>query len=101
MGDIAPRMLLTHDNLYLGSEGGMHNRARPLHATHLALRSCPGVHVADNFLYITIAMVLASFTILPALDSEGNPLLPDPDYSTGLGGIWCVGLRCSGQDCCR
>ncbi|OJT09761.1 O-methylsterigmatocystin oxidoreductase [Trametes pubescens] len=51
-------------------------------------RSCPGMHVADNFLYIVIATVLAAFTISPAEDAAGNPILPDADYSSGLGGIW-------------
>lgn len=63
-----------------------------LHALHLtpimAHSSCPGMHVADNFLYIVIATVLAVFTISPAEDAEGNSILPDPDYSSGLGGIW-------------
>lgn len=54
----------------------------------VAHRSCPGMHVADNFLYIVIATVLAAFTISPAEDAEGNSILPDPDYSSGLGGIW-------------
>ncbi|KAL1941278.1 hypothetical protein VTO73DRAFT_7490 [Trametes versicolor] len=50
-------------------------------------RSCPGMHVADNFLYIVIATVLAAFTVSPAEDAAGNSILPDPDYSSGLGGI--------------
>ncbi|KAI0353745.1 cytochrome P450 [Trametes cingulata] len=50
-------------------------------------RSCPGVHVADSFLYIVIVTVLASFTISPALDEDGRHVLPDSNYSSGLGGI--------------
>ncbi|KAI0773252.1 cytochrome P450 [Trametes elegans] len=53
-------------------------------------RSCPGLYVADNFLYITIATMLASFTISPALGADGKPILPDPNYSAELGGIWYV-----------
>ena len=51
---------------------------------------CPGSHLADNFLFILIASTLASFDILPEVDDIGRPVLPDFDYSPGLGGVWYV-----------
>lgn len=43
-------------------------------------RVCPGQHLADNSLFIVIAMVLAVFDILPA-DKE----TPEPDFSKSEG----------------
>ncbi|KAF8686461.1 cytochrome P450 [Rhizoctonia solani] len=39
-------------------------------------RSCPGVHMAESTLFITMATLLALFDIRPVRDQEGNEVLP-------------------------
>ncbi|CAE6449146.1 unnamed protein product [Rhizoctonia solani] len=40
-------------------------------------RSCPGVHMAESTLFITMATLLALFNIRPARDEQGNEVLPE------------------------
>ncbi|KAI5116387.1 hypothetical protein M0805_006559 [Coniferiporia weirii] len=46
-------------------------------------RTCPGMHLADAFLFITISTILTLFNISPELDKQGQPILPKIVYSTG------------------
>jgi hypothetical protein len=47
--------------------------------------SGPGIHLAANSLFITIARILWAFEILPGLDSEGNEIPADIEaYEPGL-----------------
>ncbi|KAF5372980.1 hypothetical protein D9758_001784 [Tetrapyrgos nigripes] len=39
-------------------------------------RQCPGQHLALNSLFINISRLLWGFDITPALDEQGNPVLP-------------------------
>jgi cytochrome P450 len=45
-------------------------------------RICPGIHVAERSLFLGMSRMLWAFNIEPALDKEGNPILPDPDKLT-------------------
>ncbi|CAE6428381.1 unnamed protein product [Rhizoctonia solani] len=40
-------------------------------------RSCPGVHLAESTLFITMASMLAVFNIRPIKDEKGNDILPE------------------------
>ncbi|CAE6486506.1 unnamed protein product [Rhizoctonia solani] len=40
-------------------------------------RSCPGMHLAESTLFITIATMLALFDIRPNKDEEGNDIIPE------------------------
>ncbi|KAH7337962.1 cytochrome P450 [Rhizoctonia solani] len=40
-------------------------------------RSCPGVHLAESTLFITIATMLALFNIRPIKDKQGNEIIPE------------------------
>lgn len=59
-------------------------------------RRCPGTELANNLLYITIATTLALFKILPEIDRDGRPIVPDVKYTTTLTRyVWFVQLRSS------
>ena len=47
-------------------------------------RVCAGRHFALNQLYSTVACVLHSFSITPALDVDGNPIPVEPQMSNGI-----------------
>lgn len=45
----------------------------------------PGLHLAENSLFITIARILWAFDILPGLDDNGKEIAPDIEaYEPGL-----------------
>lgn len=45
-------------------------------------RICPGMHVAERSLLLGIARILWAFNIEPAVDGNGNPIIPDADNLT-------------------
>lgn len=45
-------------------------------------RICPGMHLALNSIFINVARLLWGFNILPALDAEGNEIIPDTENFT-------------------
>ncbi|KAJ7157502.1 cytochrome P450 [Mycena filopes] len=47
-------------------------------------RICPGMHLADNSLWIAIATILATCSISTALDSNGDKIVPEVMMSDGL-----------------
>ncbi|KAE9571969.1 hypothetical protein CGMCC3_g12007 [Colletotrichum fructicola] len=50
-------------------------------------RICPGMHLAENSLFVTLAKVLWAFKIEPALDPSGNQIpvdLSDDAYEPGV-----------------
>ncbi|PPR00947.1 hypothetical protein CVT24_000254 [Panaeolus cyanescens] len=48
-------------------------------------RSCPGIHLARNSVFINVARMLWAFDILPALDKNGNEIIPDSNnYTNGF-----------------
>jgi hypothetical protein len=51
-------------------------------------RTCPGVHFADASLFLTIASVLATFTILRPLDEDGNEVTPPEEFIDDM--LTCV-----------
>src|SRR5271155_5253709 len=42
-------------------------------------RICPGMHLAENSLFITISRILWAFNILPGLDENGKEILADTE----------------------
>ena len=48
-------------------------------------RICPGMHLARNSLFISIARLLWGFDILPEMDTDGHPIIPDSmNYTDGF-----------------
>lgn len=48
-------------------------------------RICPGLHVAERSLFLAISRILWAFEIKPKMDSNGKPILPDPErYTQGF-----------------
>lgn len=48
-------------------------------------RICPGMHLARNSISINIARFMWAFDILPALDAQGEPIIPDANnYTNGF-----------------
>ncbi|KAF8153046.1 cytochrome P450 [Crassisporium funariophilum] len=48
-------------------------------------RSCPGMHLALNSLFINMSRILWAFDILPALDKDGKSVIPDSmNYTNGF-----------------
>lgn len=44
-------------------------------------RICPGMHLVDNSIFITVASILAVFDITKACDRNGEEITPHVDYS--------------------
>ncbi|KAI0353739.1 cytochrome P450 [Trametes cingulata] len=69
---------------------------RFLHTTHPKLqnftihfgfgrRICPGLHIANQSIFIVITRLLWAFNIVPVLDADGKPVLPPADdFTSGL-----------------
>lgn len=47
------------------------------------LRRCPGRHLADATLFMSIAKMLAAFTFRPERDAKGNDLIPPEEWTSG------------------
>ncbi|KAJ7166718.1 cytochrome P450 [Mycena filopes] len=47
-------------------------------------RVCPGIHLADVSVWISIAKAVAGLTISRALDADGNPIDPVADVTDGI-----------------
>ena len=47
-------------------------------------RKCPGLPLAQDSVWILIAHILAHFKIEPAVDAEGNKIIPTEEYCDGL-----------------
>ncbi|KAH9849090.1 cytochrome P450 [Lenzites betulinus] len=46
-------------------------------------RICPGMHLAEASVWLTIAMSLAAFRIAKPVDAHGRPVEPSTEYVTG------------------
>ena len=51
-------------------------------------RICPGLHLAVSSIFLNVACILAVFNIGKALDEDGKPITPKPEFTTGL--LWSV-----------
>lgn len=49
-------------------------------------RICPGKHVADVSVWLAAASIISAFTISPALDKEGKPVMPELEFVLGV--VW-------------
>ncbi|TBU30647.1 cytochrome P450 [Dichomitus squalens] len=47
-------------------------------------RRCPGMHFADQSLFLTFSSIMACFDIAPITDSSGEPILPDVEFNGGV-----------------
>ncbi|EEA28673.1 hypothetical protein EYB25_000407 [Talaromyces marneffei] len=45
-------------------------------------RICPGIHIAERSLFLAISRIMWAFDVEPALDKNGQQILPDPDRLT-------------------
>lgn len=52
-------------------------------------RICPGRHLAIRILCFTIARVLAAFDILPPVDGDGNPRIPEARFHKSMTRLVC------------
>jgi hypothetical protein len=46
-------------------------------------RICPGVHLAEDLLWMTMATLATTMHILPALDENENKVLRDSKFTSG------------------
>lgn len=51
--------------------------------TSIPTRICPGIHLAEDMLWMMIVTTAATLNILPALDDNGHPVLPSEDITGG------------------
>jgi len=47
-------------------------------------RICPGRHLALQLLYIAVARILSTFDILPPVDEDGRPVIPEARFKKTL-----------------
>ncbi|KAF8960012.1 cytochrome P450, partial [Flammula alnicola] len=48
-------------------------------------RICPGIHLAEDVLWMMLATTIATLNVLPALDATGRVVLPEDDkYTSGV-----------------
>ncbi|KIP12382.1 hypothetical protein PHLGIDRAFT_62333 [Phlebiopsis gigantea 11061_1 CR5-6] len=47
-------------------------------------RICPGRHFAKDTIFIAVSHMLATFNIQAVHDANGNPVIPNQEYTTGL-----------------
>ena len=63
------------------------NAADVAHRDHFTFgagrRICPGMHIAERSLFIAISRMLWLFDFQPALDAQGNEVLPDVERLEG------------------
>lgn len=57
---------------------------KKMKANNMIRRICPGKDVADNMLFITIAMSAAVFNISKMKDEFGKEIEPVRDYTVGI-----------------
>jgi hypothetical protein len=57
-------------------------------AISLIFRVCPGMHYADDALFIQIASILATFDISKTLDADGREIMPREVYASST--VVCV-----------
>ncbi|TFB06211.1 O-methylsterigmatocystin oxidoreductase [Trichoderma ghanense] len=60
------------------------NEPDPDEAFGWGRRVCPGRYISDDNRFVTIARILAVFTITKKLDEQGNPIEPQVGYTAGL-----------------
>lgn len=66
-------------------DGESENTARrtPTGRSDISRSVCPGQHLADNSVYIAVAMTLAVFAIAKAVDENGAVVEPEVKSTTG------------------
>ncbi|EIN03788.1 cytochrome P450 [Punctularia strigosozonata HHB-11173 SS5] len=47
-------------------------------------RVCPGINLADSWVFLAVAMSLATLSISPATDADGNAIIPKEEHTTGV-----------------
>ncbi|KAF8510041.1 cytochrome P450 [Gautieria morchelliformis] len=69
---------------FLGAEKQEDVTANPSElAFGFGRRICPGQHLAEPFLFLSVAMTLAAFTITKALDDHDNIIEPEIEWMPG------------------
>lgn len=57
-------------------------------------RACPGIHLARNSTFIAAARLIWAFDISPAVGSQGEQIMPDPDQTTDSSAVRPVEFDC-------
>ncbi|KLO13999.1 cytochrome P450 [Schizopora paradoxa] len=79
---IYPEPLKFEPERFLNQAGSVDRLFDPsLLAFGFGRRICPGMHLADNSIFITVASILAVFSITKCRDANGEELTPVIDYS--------------------
>ncbi|CAE6431274.1 unnamed protein product [Rhizoctonia solani] len=60
-----------------------------------AIVSCPGIHMAEATLFITIATFLALFDIRPVKDEQGNDVIPEVKMKSNTVVSYPADFKCS------
>ncbi|KZT41671.1 cytochrome P450 [Sistotremastrum suecicum HHB10207 ss-3] len=67
------------------SQDGKHTQPDPMtYVFGFGRRICPGMHFAENALFLTIASTLTIFNIGKVLDEEGREITPEVKFTSGI-----------------
>jgi len=58
-------------------------------------RICPGRHFALRTVFLVVSCVLSTFDIEPALDENGNPQVPEPEFTSSTGSRGPKPFKCT------
>ncbi|TFY67214.1 hypothetical protein EVJ58_g1763 [Rhodofomes roseus] len=47
-------------------------------------RACPGSQFAEGSIFAIVATILATCSIIPKVDEQGQPIIPDIEYTSGI-----------------
>jgi cytochrome P450 len=84
-GQINPDVKDPEQMLFGYSRRYFHSQRTPIHRiTRGFSRICPGRFFALRVLFLTVASLLATFDISKCLDEDGNPIVPEENYTLGL-----------------
>ncbi|KDQ55433.1 hypothetical protein JAAARDRAFT_37446 [Jaapia argillacea MUCL 33604] len=82
---VYPQPLMFSPERFLSPDGRELNKCTPdpLAAFGYGRRICPGRHMAEATLWISIASILATFDVGPGLDDGGRPVKTKAEFSSG------------------
>ncbi|CAE6398389.1 unnamed protein product [Rhizoctonia solani] len=73
----------------------LNSRAPNSPAFGFGRRSCPGVHLAESAIFITMTTLLALFDIRPAKDEQGNEIIPEVNMKSNALVSYPADFKCS------
>jgi cytochrome P450 len=69
---------------WLRADGSVDVETTPIQTFGFGKRVCPGVHLAEASLFLTISNLAWAFNITPYTNELGDPIMPDLDPSNWL-----------------